>query len=258
MPHSAVGLGDSVAGMATMQVVSGSDHTLAQAAIAGDGTAFAELYDRHEQRAFNLAYHITGTRQDAADATQEAILKLLVRLPALADRELDFGAYLLTAVRHASYDVIARSNRAEPTHELPESARPVGAAAAPLPDEQPDQNVLLAASQEEIRAANATLAPRQREALALRELEGLSYDEIAELMQMNRNSVAQLISRARTALREALRRTALHSIAPRSPQCEHALGKFAIWSASVKNTKTSRRNVSVVRRHARIALQRGA
>ena len=83
-------------------------------AIAGDGRAFAALYDRHERRAFNLAYRITGSREDAADATQEAFLKLLARLPRLADRELDFGSYLLTAVRHASYDVMARARRAEP------------------------------------------------------------------------------------------------------------------------------------------------
>ena len=158
--------------MAGMGLASAADSELAAAAIAGDGTAFATLYDRHERRAFNLAYRITGSRDDAADATQEAFLKMLARLPRLKDRELDFGSYLLTAVRHASYDVMARGGRAAPTGELPESARPVGAAAAPPPEEEPDRNVLLAASQEEIRAANAALAPRQREALALRELEG--------------------------------------------------------------------------------------
>ena len=214
--------------MASMHLQATSDPDLARAAIGGDGMAFAALYDRHERRAFNLAYRITGSREDAADATQEAVLKLLARLPALADRELDFGAYLLTAVRHASYDVMAKAKRADPTEELPDSARPVGAAAAPPPEEEPDRNVLLAASQDEIREANAALAPRQREALALRELEGLSYDEIAELMGMNRNSVAQLISRARIALRDALRRTALRSIPPATPHCERALPLIAM------------------------------
>jgi RNA polymerase sigma factor (sigma-70 family) len=214
--------------MDATSIAPASDQELARAAIAGDGDAFAALYDRHERRAFNLAYRITGSREDAADATQEAILKLLARLPGLAGRELDFGAYLLTAVRHASYDAIARAGRATPSGELPETAWPVGAGAAPPPEEEPDRSVLLAASQEEIRAANATLAPRQREALALRELEGLSYDEIAELMALNRNAVAQLISRARIALRDALRRTALRSIVPRTPDCERALPLIAM------------------------------
>src|SRR6185436_12113712 len=97
------GRGTTVGGMAPLAIATAPDSDLAKSAIAGDGHAFAELYDRHERRAFNLAYRITGSRDDAADATQEAFLKLLARLPALADRELDFGSYLLTAVRHASY-----------------------------------------------------------------------------------------------------------------------------------------------------------
>ena len=197
----------------------GGDPALVRAAAAGDGAAFAELYDRHERRAFNLAYRITGSREDAADATQEAFLKVMTRLPALGDRELEFGAYLLTAVRHTSYDVIARTRRAEPAAELPDGAAPVGGAGAAPPEDDPDRNVLLAAQQEEIRAANATLPPRQREVLALRELDELSYDEIAERMGMNRNSVAQLISRARIGLRDALRRTALAAVLS---GCEHS------------------------------------
>jgi hypothetical protein len=63
--------------------------------------------------------------------------------------------------------------------------------------------------------------------LALRELENLSYDEIAEIMDMNRNSVAQLISRARIGLRDALRGTALASIAASSADCERAISLLA-------------------------------
>jgi RNA polymerase sigma factor (sigma-70 family) len=206
----------------------GADEALARAAVDGDSAAFAELYDRHERRAFNLAYRITGTREDAADATQEAFLKVLARLPRMSGRRLDFGNYLLTAVRHASYDVLASSGRTDPTADVPESARPVGCAAAPPPEEDPGRRVLLAAQQEEIRAANASLPPRQRAVLALRELEGFSYDEIAEQMGMNRNSVAQLISRARIGLRDALRRTALLSIVPATAACEQALALVAM------------------------------
>lgn len=63
--------------------------------------------------------------------------------------------------------------------------------------------------------------------LALRELEELSYDEIAEIMGMNRNSVAQLISRARINLRDTLRGTALATVATSSLDCERALALLA-------------------------------
>ena len=197
---------------------------LARRAAAGDGAAFTTLYDRYERRAYNLCYRITGSHDDAADATQETFVKVLERLPHLTGRELQFGPYLLRAARHASYDAIERRRRAVPSAELPD---PPSRSGQRIPTTS-RARALLEAHQEQIRAANETLPPRQREALALRELEELSYDEIAEIMGMNRNSVAQLISRARIGLRDGLRRTALGFIASASPDCERALPLLAL------------------------------
>jgi RNA polymerase sigma factor (sigma-70 family) len=196
------------------------DEDLARRAAAGDAVAFAELYDRYERRAYNLCYRITGSADDAADATQETFLKVLERLPQLRDRELNFAAYVMAAARNASYDAIERRKRSTPTSELPEVA---------LADdhELPERAALREAHQEQIRVANLSLPPRQREVLALRELEELSYGEVAQIMGMNQNSVAQLISRARINLRDGLRQTALGSIASASPDCDRALPLLA-------------------------------
>ncbi|HEV2874044.1 MAG TPA: sigma-70 family RNA polymerase sigma factor [Thermoleophilaceae bacterium] len=212
------------------------DSALARRAAAGDCDAFAELYERHESRAFNLCYRILGSRDDAADATQEAFVGVLRRLPQLAERDLAFGSYVLTSARNACYELIERRKRTQPSDDIPESATPLGGGVGGGgtgfdpgdPEDDPERNVLLEARTEEIRVANLALPERQREVLALRELEELSYDEIAELMEMNRNSVAQLISRARINLRDALRGTALASIAASSPDCERALPLIAL------------------------------
>jgi len=208
---------------------------LALQAVSGDGDAFAELYLRYERRTYNLCLRILGSEEDAADAAQEAFVNVLKRLPKLEGRDLAFGSYVFTSARHACYDLIERRKRTAPSEELPEAAIPVGGGVGGGgtgldpgdPEEDPERNVLLEAGQEEIRAANATLPRRQREVLALRELEDLSYDEIAEIMEMNRNSVAQLISRARLNLRDALRGTALASIAASSADCACALALLA-------------------------------
>ncbi len=207
---------------------------LARAAASGDGDAFATLYERYAQRAYNLAFRICNSEEDAAEAVQEAFISVMRRLPELeGERELAFGSYLFTATRNATYDGLRRAQRTRPSDAIPEGAVPIGAGAGGLgldpgdPEEDPDRRQLLAAQQEEIREANARLPERQREALALRELEDLSYDEIAELMEMNRNSVAQLISRARINLRDELRGTALASIVAASPECERALPLLA-------------------------------
>ena len=221
--------------MAAAEESSADEARLAQRAVAGDGDAFATLYTRYEKRAYNLCLRILGSEDDAADATQEAFVNVLKRLPMLEGRELAFGSYLFTSARHACYDLIERRKRAEPSDEIADGAVPVGGGVGGGgigfdpgdPHEDPERNVLLAARQDEIRDANAQLPARQREVLVLRELEDLSYDEIAELMEMNRNSVAQLISRARIGLRDALRGTALASVAASSADCERSLALLA-------------------------------
>ena len=221
--------------MAAAEERSADEARLAQRAVAGDGDAFATLYTRYEKRAYNLCLRILGSEDDAADATQEAFVNVLKRLPKLEGRELAFGSYLFTSARHACYDLIERRKRAEPSDDIAEGAVPVGGGVGGGgigfepgdPHEDPERNVLLAARQDEIRDANAKLPARQREVLVLRELEDLSYDEIAELMELNRNSVAQLISRARINLRDALRGTALASVAVSSADCERSLALLA-------------------------------
>jgi predicted DNA-binding protein (UPF0251 family) len=78
-----------------------------------------------------------------------------------------------------------------------------------------------------VREASMRLPERQREALALREREHLSYEEIGAAMGIGSGSVAQLISRARINLYDELRGTALASIAAPSPECERALPLIA-------------------------------
>jgi RNA polymerase sigma factor (sigma-70 family) len=105
---------------------SAEEARLARRAVAGDGDAFAELYTRYEKRAYNLCLRILGSEEDAADATQEAFVKVLRRLPKLEGRDLAFGSYLFTSARHACYDLIERRRRTEPSDEIPEGATPVG------------------------------------------------------------------------------------------------------------------------------------
>jgi RNA polymerase sigma factor (sigma-70 family) len=200
---------------------------LARRAAEGDGAAFATLYDRYESRIYNFCNRLLGSTEDAADATQDAFVKVLQRLPKLEGRELNFSAYLYTAARNASYDMIGKRKRATPVDEIPEHGGGQGTREPGDIDIDPERTAMLDSLQAEIREANARLPERQREVLALREISDRSYDEIAEIMDMNRNSVAQLISRARIKLRDELRGTALASIAVSSPECERALPLIA-------------------------------
>ncbi len=202
------------------------DSALARRAAAGDRDAFAELYRRHESRVFNVCYRIVGSRDDAAGPTRDAFAGALRRLSRAGGRDLAFGTCVLASASDACHDLIQRRGRAQPTYE-----RSAGGGIAFDPgytDDDTERKALLEAQNEEIRTANLALPLRQREVLALRELEELSYDEIAELMDTSRNSVAQLIARARLNLRDALRGTALASSAASAPDCDGALPLIAL------------------------------
>lgn len=201
------------------------EELLTARAIAGDRDAFAALYERYERRVYNVCYRILGSPEEAADATQDAFANVLRRLPRMSGRELSFGSYVFKAARNASYDAVKRRGAVQLTDVVADTAVPV---TGDDPVEDPARGLLLAAQQESLRRANARLPVRQREVLALRALGELSYDEIAAIMGMNRNSVAQLLSRARLRLRTELRGAAGEAIVAAGEECAQALPLLAM------------------------------
>ena len=157
---------------------------------------------RYEQRAFNFAYRIVGSETAAVDAVQAAFLNVTRRPLGVDDREPAFRTHLFTATRNACYDLMHGRQDRRPSETILEEGNGV-------------------------REAGMRLPEHQREALALRGLEELSYDEIATIMEIHRNSVAQLISRARINLHDELRGNVLASVAAPSPECERALPLIA-------------------------------
>jgi DNA-directed RNA polymerase specialized sigma24 family protein len=73
------------------------DRELARLASAGDGYSFAELYDRHERRVYEFCMSMLGSPHHAAEVTQETFLHMLVRLPVMEGRELNFISYTLAS-----------------------------------------------------------------------------------------------------------------------------------------------------------------
>ena len=193
------------------------DGVLVQEAAAGSGVSYGVLYDRYATQVFNYCLRLTGSQEDAADATQEAFVNVLRRLQEDDRPVLEFSAYLFTAARHESYGLMRERARSSPSDSPPEERGRV----ADL-ETDPERAVLLRDEQEAVRQANAQLAPRHREVLALREVAGRSYDEVGEIMGISGNAAAQLIFRARGKLRAALTAGAVASVVATSEECESA------------------------------------
>lgn len=176
-----------------------SDAALLERLRARDRTAWDEVYRLYEGRLYGFAYRLTGSPHDAADLVQETFLRALPRLDRLPPERADIAAYLFATEKNLFLKSVERGRRQQPVEEVPEPGEPAAI------EDDPQRSALLRRQQEEVRVANGRLAPRQRMVLALRELEDKSYAEIGELVGLNENAVAQLISRARQSLREELR-----------------------------------------------------
>lgn len=182
---------------------------LLQAARQGDQEAFGELVRANQAMAYQLAYRMTGNAEDAADLTQEAFLNAWRGLSGFDGRSA-FSTWLYRLTSNACIDFLRREKR-RPTVSLTAEEDGTDDSAdrqTDLPDDRyaPHQVLERQEAQAAVRRGLAALSPEHREILVLRELEGLSYQEIAQALRTGEGTVKSRIARARIALRDFLQK----------------------------------------------------
>ena len=151
----------------------------------------------HVDTAYNLARWLTRNDQDAQDVVQEAYLRAFRFFPGF--RGGDARAWLMKIVRNTCYTWLHVNRPLQDAAEFDENFFPPDSR-APNPEEVVLQNDSAAL----LRTALGKLPPNYREVLILRELEGMSYKEIADITGMPVGTVMSSLSRARGRLRQAL------------------------------------------------------
>lgn len=162
-----------------------------------DVNRFEALVLPHLDAAHNLARWLTGNADDAEDVAQEACVRALKYIGALQGD--DARAWFLTIVRHAFYDWCKRNRPVE-------LARDDGTAIETVADEaaiDPEQASLRSADSRMLATALAELPLPYREAIILRELEQLSYKEIARVTDIPIGTVMSRLARARGLLQRS-------------------------------------------------------
>ncbi len=207
---------------------------LAHACLKGDENAFAELYGLYRTRIYNLCQRIVGNRADAADTTQEVFVSFLNRLDQLDLDNLKVSSYLFAIARYESLDLIEKRRRTSLTADIPEfEGEKIEL------ELDPERNALQDVQHSAVITASNRLPKRQRVALALCELEKLSYREIGEVLELNENAVAQLICRARLRLCQELREDSV-VVPAEDDECERAV-PLILLSIDGKNDKKEAR-----------------
>lgn len=174
-----------------------SDSALLAAYGRGEQAAAAVLTARLAPRAYRLAARYLGDVAEAEDVAQEAMLRLWRAAPGWqADGPAQPATWLYRVVMNLCTDKRRRARPIAPLEAVPEPADPAPAAEARLHQQ---------ARAEALEAALATLPPRQRQAVILRHLEGLSNPEIAAAMEIGIEAVESLTARGKRALAAQLR-----------------------------------------------------
>ncbi|MCY9783988.1 sigma-70 family RNA polymerase sigma factor [Nocardiopsis sp. EMB25] len=171
-----------------------SESVLVERAQDGDDRAFETLVRRHQDTVYRIALRILREPADARDAAQEALVTAWRKLPELADTE-SFAAWLNRIVGRRALNVL-RARR--PETPIEDGERIMAAGPGPVAE------AFAGGLREALFEALSGLPPPQRVCWILREMEGLGYEEIAEIVDATPTAVRGRIHRARTHLVEAL------------------------------------------------------
>ncbi|HEX2023098.1 MAG TPA: RNA polymerase sigma factor [Acidimicrobiales bacterium] len=173
-----------------------SDDELVAAGRAGDRSAIDVLLRRHYPRLRAVCRRLTGDADDADDACQEALVALVRGLPRFDGRSA-FATWAYRVTTNTCLDELRRRRRRPPLRSMDDEAGSL--ADDPSPRSAPDVGDRVAARLD-VDAALARLAPEFRTAVVLRDLCQLSYDEIAEVLDVPVGTVRSRIARGRAAL----------------------------------------------------------
>ena len=158
-----------------------------------------QAYSLYGAKLYNFAYYSTYSAEDAQDLTQEAFLRYAQALGKGTQIE-NTQAYLYRIVRNLSINLARKKAR-----EIGEGEHPIDIIEDANLYADPERAALLSGQRQEVLSATLSLSEEQRTALILKEIEGLGYGEIAEVMGSNENAVGALLSRGRLRFREAFR-----------------------------------------------------
>ena len=185
------------------------DHDLVQRVQAGDSAAFRTLFDKYHRRAFAVAMGVVKNEDDALDAVQEAFVKVHKNIHKFQGSSA-FYTWLYRIVMNVSIDHVRRTSRRKSLdfderalHEESEVAGD-GAMLPRVTNANPGKAALRAELGSAIQAALGELPEHHRAVIVLREIEGMSYEEMAEALDVPKGTIMSRLFHARKKMQAAL------------------------------------------------------
>ncbi len=157
---------------------------------------------RHTRRIYNLCYRFTSNRQESEDLTQEVFLRIYRTLGSYRSAHGGFATWMTSVTRNLLIDHYRRTKHDRVTDSL-EDAMP-RLEEKESAGRRPDQAALLGELSAQVQQALGKMSPDLREAVILRDLQGLEYREIQDVLQAPEGTVKSRINRGRIELARLL------------------------------------------------------
>lgn len=174
-------------------------------AAKGDEAAFEQLLTQHEKSVYNLCLRMTGNPEDAMDVSQEVFLRVWKNLGSY-QFDAAFSTWLFRIASNACIDFLRAKKRRNDVSLTMQDENDGEDKELAVPDETPlpEEQLLAKEQQRAVMKAMSELPPDFREILQLRVVEGLPYEEIAEILDIKVGTVKSRLARARNQLRKNL------------------------------------------------------
>ena len=176
---------------------------LLQKAKAGDSEAFTLLVKAYQNKVYSLAYYVTKNHHDAEDVAQEVFLKIWRSLPSYRSDAPD--AWVMKIAKNTCLDFIKQKKRVEPLEYEVDGET----AERPIPDtdvqSNPPDAAVQAEQRQQIAKAILQLSDEHREILTLRYMDGLSYEQLCDVLDVGMGTVKSRLARAKKSLQNILK-----------------------------------------------------
>jgi RNA polymerase sigma-70 factor (ECF subfamily) len=179
------------------------DGALVERVRGGDVAAFEPLVVKYRQRVYRLAYNVLRNQEDAWDVAQESFIKAYKALPSFRGQSA-FYTWLFRIVMNVAHDKARQRGAAGRAFGTERVTEEEWERAMPDPGEEPDTAAARAEQRSRITQALETLPEHHRAIIMLSDLEGLSYREIADVLNIPMGTVMSRLHNARKRLRAAL------------------------------------------------------
>ncbi|HEX7320609.1 MAG TPA: RNA polymerase sigma factor [bacterium] len=171
------------------------DHDLLQRIVQRDESAFRQLFDRHRDQVFNLAYRYTGSSADAEEISMDVFLKVYKKAASFR-REARFTTWLYRITVNTCLNFKRRKKIMTESLDFVQEPAPRS--------EEPEEIYRGRKKAELVRNALDSLPPKQRIAFIMGKFDGYSYDEISKVLGISANAVAAIMHRAKEQLKKVL------------------------------------------------------